>query len=151
MEEMVLGFPNHEDNNASWQNVRNRFNACGFDLPDNFYWSDGMFPLLQAAYSAKAGRPVACAQAHLIQLANTLYNSHKPALWVFSVMMGHYDRAELLFSHGNKQGWLAKVKKYRNAWLNDDPEYVPDRRFDDLLTFLFPEAAEKLRGSPSES
>ena len=63
--------------NASWDKVRDRFGRRGFDLPDHFYYNDGLFPILQAAYSAKEGRPVACRQTHLIQLANTLFNSHK--------------------------------------------------------------------------
>ena len=109
-----------------------------------------MFPLLQAAYSAKAGRPVACGQTHLIELANTLYNSHKPSLWVFSVLMRHYDRAELLLAHGNKKAWLDKVKGYREAWLNNDPTYAPDRRYDELLAFLFPGAGDELRTSPAQ-
>lgn len=150
MEEMVLGYTDDADSAVSWDNVRARFGARGFDLPDHFYYNDGLFPILQAAYSAKEGRPVACRQTHLIQLANTLFNSHMRSLLVFSVMMGHYDRAALLISRGNTEEWLKKVRKYHAGWLDGDPQYAPDRRYDDLLAFLFPEAAGKLRMPPSE-
>ena len=150
MEEMVLGYPDHADEAASWNNVRERFGQRGFDLPEHFYYNDGLFPILQAAYSAKEGRPVACRQTHLIELANTLFNSYKRSLWVFSVMMGHYDRAALLLSRGSKEAWLGKVRKYRDGWLNNDREYAPDHRYDDLLAFLFPDAAEKIRKQPHE-
>jgi len=150
MESMVLGYADGPDSDASWDNVRDRFGRRGLDLPDHFYYNDGLFPILQAAYSAKQGRPVACRQKHLIQLANTLFNSYKRSLLVFSVMMWHYDRAELLSSRGNKDEWLKKVRKYHAGWLDGDPQFTPDRRYDDLLAFLFPEAADKLRMQPSE-
>lgn len=150
MESMVLGYTDGPDSVVSWDNVRDRFGRRGFDLPDHFYYNDGLFPILQAAYSAKEGRPVACRQTHLIQLANTLFNSYKRSLLVFSVMMRHYGRAELLLSRGNKEEWLKKVEKYHAGWLDGDPQFAPDRRYDDLLAFLFPEAAEKLRMQPSE-
>lgn len=150
MESMMLGYVDGPDSAASWDNVRDRFGRRGFDLPDHFYYIDGLFPILQAAYSAKEGRPVACRQTHLIQLSNTLFNSYKRSLLVFSVMMRHYDRAELLLSRGNKEEWLKKVGKYHAGWLDGDPQFAPDRRYDDLLAFLFPEAADKLRMQPSE-
>jgi hypothetical protein len=87
----------------------------------------GSSPVLQASYSAKEGRPVACRQTHLIELANTLFNSYKRSLWVFSVMMGHYDRAALMLARGSKEAWLGKVRRYYDGWLNNDPEYAPDR------------------------
>lgn len=150
MDEMVLGYADDTQASASWENVRDQFGARGFDLPDHFYYNDGLFPILQAAYSAREGRPVACRQTHLIELANTLFNSHKPSLLVFSVMMGHYERGALLVSRGNKEEWLKKVRKYHIGWLDGDPQYVPDSRYNDLLAFLFPEAAEKLRMLPTE-
>lgn len=132
------------------QRPRDRFGRRGFDLPDHFYCNDGLFPILQAAYSAKEGRSVVCRQTHLIQLANTLFNSYKRSLLVFSVMVRHYDRAELPLSRGNKEEWLKKVEKYHDGWLDGDPQFAPDRRYDNLLAFLFPEAADKLRMQPSE-
>lgn len=147
MEEFMRGFPNHVNNRDFWATVRARFHQRGFELPEHVKY-DPVFPVLQAAYSAKLGRPVGCDQTYLIQLANTLFNSHKPALWVFSAMMAHYDRGQLLLERGDRRAWLGKVKEYHQAWIDGQPEYVPNSRFTDLLVFLFPDAEAALRESP---
>lgn len=148
MESFFRGFPNHLNNQEFWGIVRTRFQQRGFDLPKHVKY-DPVFPVLQAAYSAKLGRPVGCDQLYLIQLANTLFNSHKPALWVFSAMMSHYDRGRLLLERGDRQAWLDKVQQYHQAWIDADPAYVPSHRYHSLLAFLFPEAERALRADPA--
>lgn len=148
MEDFMRGYPNHINNDSLWSLVRARFKRRGFDLPEHVRY-DPVFPVLQAAYSAKLGRPVGCEQQYLIQLANTLFNSHKPALWTFSVMMEHYDRGDLLFERGDRKAWSGKVKQYHQAWIDGDPAYLPPHRYQSLLEFLFPEAVEALREDPA--
>ena len=147
MEMFFRGFPNHVNNQELWSTVRVRFQRRGFDLPEHVKF-DPVFPLLQAAFSAKLGRPVGCEQLYLIQLANTLFNSHKPALFVFSNMMSHYDRGALLLERGDRRAWLNKVRQYHQAWMDGDPDFLPEQRYTDLLAFLFPEAEAALRQSP---
>lgn len=149
MEEFIVGYPNHVDNAYLWNSVRIAFRKRGFDLPEHVKY-DHVFPVLQAAYSAKFGRPVGCEQQYLIQLANTLYNSHKPALWVFSVMMSFYGRGTLLLERGDRRAWLKKVRKYHQAWIDGDPDFRPDQQSTDFLVFLFPEAEAALRQPPAE-
>ena len=144
MEDFMRGFPNHVNNQEFWSVVRARFQRRGFDLPEHVKY-DPVFPVLQAAYSAKLGRPVGCEQRYLIQLANTLFNSHKPALWVFSVMMEHYDRGDLLFERGDPKAWSGKVREYHLAWIDGNPAYLPAQRHQPLLEFLFPEAVVPLQ------
>lgn len=144
MDELVWGWPNHVDNQALWTVVRAKFERRGFTLPEHFRF-DPIFPFLQTAYSAKYGRVVLGGHSFLIQLANNLFNSHKRALFVFSVMMEHYSRGPELLSKGDRQGWLAKVRTYRQAWYSGDPAYTPDRTYEDLLCFLFPQAQTALR------
>ena len=146
METFFRGFPNHVNNQELWAVVHARFKLRGFDLPEHVRF-DPVFPVLQAAYSAKLGRPVGCEQRYLIELANTLFNSHKPALWVFSAMMSHYDRGALLLERGDRKAWSDKVRQYHQAWIDGDPTYVPSHRYTTLLTFLFPEAGAALRQS----
>ena len=148
MEAFFRGFPNHVNNQEFWGTVRARFKLRGFDLPEHVKF-DPIFPVLQAAYSAKLGRPVGCDQLYLIQLANTLFNSHKTALWVFSVMMSHYNRGQLLLERGDRQAWLDKVQIYHQAWIDADPAYESSHRYFTLLDFLFPEAATALRQDPA--
>ncbi len=154
MEGFVVGFIDNGDSQGDWQTIRKRFKDRAFDLPDDFYWNDGLFSLLQAAYSAKIGEPVASGQSNLKELANTLFNSRKKSLLVFSVMMGHYSRASAFKENKrpnkNRKSWADKVREYQAGWLSGDPQYVPDRRYDDLLAFLFPEAARALHMTPEE-
>lgn len=148
MESFFRGYPNHVDNNEFWTLIRNRFNARGFTLPP-YVRTDPIFPVLQAAYSAKLGRPVGCEQTYLIQVANTLFNSHKHALWTFSVMMNYYGRAALFRERGDMRAWAAKVQQYYQAWCDQDPTYQPRREFDDLVGFLFPEVDDAHREDPA--
>ena len=150
LEAAVLGFSRDIDDNGdpAWLALRRRLKARGFDLPERLYHDDGPFYLLQAAYSAKHGRPVACKLKNLMSLANSLFQLHKNTLWVFSVILGHFDRGQALIAHGNVDGWKAKRDTYREGWYQGDETFEPDRRYDDLLSFLFPEAAAKLRQSP---
>lgn len=149
LEQAVLNFSQANDGNNEWLEVRRRFSQRGFDLPERLYYDDGPFYLLQAAYSAKHGKPVACAIKNLMGLANSLFNLHKDVLWVFSVMLGHFDRSRDLVANGNVTGWKKKRDEYREGWFVGDPTFEPNRRYDNLLAFLFPDAAHELRQSPS--
>ncbi|SDW84840.1 DUF6035 family protein [Lysobacter enzymogenes] len=148
LEKAVLTFSMATDGNGDWQSLRNRFRQRGLSLPEQLYCDGGPFYLLQAAYSAKHGRPVACRLKNLMGLANSLFNLHKNTLWVLSVMLGHFDRGQDLIANGNLEGWKKKRDEYREGWFQGDPAYEPERRHDDLLAFLFPSAADALRRSP---
>lgn len=148
MEDFMRGYPNHVNNDDFWSVVRARFKLRGFDLPEHVRF-DPLFPLLQASYSAKLGRPVGCEQRYLIELANTLFNSHKPALWVFTAMMGFYDRGALLMERGDRRAWSKKVREYHQAWIDGVPAFVPTHRYQSLIEFLFPDAVKALRENPA--
>lgn len=148
MEEFMRVYPRYLNNDDIWSTIRAKFKTRGFSLPEHVRF-DPVFPMLQAAYSAKLGRPVGCGQGYLIELANTLFNSHKPALWVFSAMMFHYDRGALLLERGDRKAWADKVREYHQAWIDGDPAYLPSHRYQSLLEFLFPEAVEALREDPA--
>jgi hypothetical protein len=150
LESFVVNFDRMEDGGAAWQGLRLQFSQRGIALPTRLYGKDGPFYLLQAAYSAKRGEPVACRLNNLMALAQNNFARHKDVLWVMSVMFGHFDRARDLIAHGNVAGWRANVAQYRQGWLDGNPPYAPDRRYDDLLAFLFPAVAAALRRSPSE-
>lgn len=148
LEATLLNFSMANDGNDDWLAVRRQFRERGYDLPQRLYGDEGPFYLLQAAYSAKHGKPVACGIKNLMGLANSLFKLHKNALWVFSVMLGHFDRGRDLTANGNVVGWKKKRDEYREGWLRGDPTFEPNRRHDDLLVFLFPDAALALRQSP---
>ncbi|MEO6922944.1 MAG: DUF6035 family protein [Bryocella sp.] len=150
LEAALLGFSMATDGDDQWMALRCRFRSRGFDLPERLYYDEGPFYLLQAAYSAKHGKPVACKIKNLMGLANSLFNLHKDTLWVFSIMLGHFDRARDLIANGNIDGWKKKRDEYREGWLQADEAFEPNRHYDDLLTFLFPDVASKLRQSPGQ-
>ena len=150
METFVVNFNRAEDGGSAWQDLQRRFAQRGIALPTRLYSKNGPFYLLQAAYSAKRGEPVACGLKNLMALAQNTFALHKDTLWVMSVMFGHFDRARDLRARGNVKRWRDNVAKYRRGWLDGDPQYEPNRSYDDLLAFLFPAVADALRRSPSQ-
>jgi len=151
LESLFVEFPrNWEKNKHRWAPLRARFKRRGFQLPDEIFRSDGPFYLLMAAYSAKRGQVVASGLDNFMSLANNLYDRHKNALWVFSVMMKHYNRASEMRAHGSRKKWLKRRDAYQNAWKSHDAAFAPERRFDDLLAFLFPGAPEELTSDPAD-
>lgn len=85
-----------------------------------------------------------------MSLANNLYDLHKSALWVFSVMMKHYNRISEMRAHGDMKKWLKRRDTYQNAWKTRDTTFAPDHRFDGLLIFLFPDAPAELTCDPAD-
>ena len=151
LESLFVAFPkNWEKNKHRWTPLRARFKRRGFQLPDVIYRADGPFYLLMAAYSAKRGEVVACGLDNFMSLANNLYDRHKSALWVFSVMMKHYSRISEMRTHGNMKNWLKRRDTYQSAWKSRDITFAPDHRFDDLLVFLFPDAPTDLTCDPAD-
>ncbi|MGV8941501.1 MAG: DUF6035 family protein [Lysobacter sp.] len=150
LEAAVLNFSIATDGGPEWLGVRRRFRDRGFELPERLY-HQGPFYLLQAAYSAKHGKPVACSIKNLMGLAQSLFNLHKDTLWVFAVMLGHFSRGRDLAANGNVVGWKKKRDQYREGWFRGDPQFAPNRDYDNLLAFLFPEAAGDLRQSPGRA
>lgn len=151
LESLFAAFPkNWEKNKHRWTPIRRRFKHRGFELPDEIYRADGPFYLLMAAYSAKRGEVVACGLDNFMSLANNLYDRHKSALWVFSVMMKHYNRIPEMRAHGNMKNWLKRRDSYQGAWKRRDVTFAPDHRFDDLLVFLFPGAPTDLTCDPAD-
>lgn len=150
MEAAVVTFERAGDGGPTWQALRRRFFRRGFELPLHLLSDPSPFYLLQAAYSAKAGRPVACGLPNLISLANNLFQRHKSALWVFTVLLTHFQQEAVFRANGDITRWKKRRGEYRKGWLDGAPEYAPDRRFDSLLAFLFPDAAPALGRAPAE-
>ena len=145
MEQMVVSHGRY--NTRAWQVVRSEFEARGFMLPERLGDDPHLWYLLQAGYSAKLGRPVGCRFEYLIQLANHLYDQQKPVLWVMYVLLKHYDRGQVFKANGDMREWKKRRHAYQHGWATEDPVFAPYRQFDDLLCFLFPAAADRLRAS----
>jgi len=135
---------------AAWPGLVNRFRAQGLGLPETPGHPHGPFSYLVAGYSARAGKPVGTDHQDLVKLAHHLFDKRKNTLWVFRLMLEKYDRKELIRRYDTTGRWLAKVKTYRDAMRQGDSQYMPNRGFDRLLCFLFPEIAEKLVLDPKD-
>jgi len=116
LEAAVIGVSRQTDGNLQWLTLRRRFKEVGLELPQALYRGDGPFYHLQAVYSAKHGKPVACRLPNLMGLAHNLFDRHKGTLWVFSVMLGHFNRTAEFAAHGNVEGWKKKRDLYREGW-----------------------------------
>lgn len=149
LESLMTAFPRDWDaHEHRWPTVRSALRRRGFTLPDQLFDKTGPFYFLTAAYSAKRGAVTGSKMSNFSALANNLFTRHKGCLWVFSLTMRHYDRAEQMLEHGDKAGWKQRVRTYKIAWRERDPAFAPDHRFDALLGFLFPDVPAESWGGP---
>jgi hypothetical protein len=130
-----------------------RFAELGLTLPR--YPSDalGFRALLDTLYSAKEGRPVGWGYADLVKVAHHIFDKHKGYLWAFKLMLVAHNRGGMIREQDVTRNWREKkVKAYLAAWADPTLEgaegFVPDRRFDNLVAFLFPEIAGEIYKAP---
>jgi len=138
---------------AKWQGLRKRFAELGLTLPR--YPSDAirLRALLDTLYSAKEGHPVGWGYVDLVKVAHHVFDKHKGFLWAFKLMLAAHSRAPLIREQDATRNWRdKKVKAYVAAWADPNREgaeaFAPDRRYDDLVAFLFPEIAGEIRKVP---
>lgn len=138
---------------TKWQGLRKRFGELGLTLPR--YPSDavGLRALLDTLYTAKEGRPVGWGYADLVKVAHHIFDKHKGFLWAFKLMLSAHKRGALIRELDTTRNWRDnKVKTYAAAWADPTQDgaeaFVPDRRYDDLVSFLFPEIAGEIGKDP---
>lgn len=151
-EDFYLPFLNHELKSDQveneWSELLGRFRSRGLRLPVLPDDPKGPFHYLLAAYSARAGVPIGTRHDDLVKLAHYLEDQRKHTLWIFRLMLEAHDQKEIMRRHDTTGRWMSKVKRYRDAFRQGDPQYMPNREFDDFLCFLFPEISEKLAQEP---
>ena len=110
----------------------------------------GWWPFLDTLYSAAEGRPVGWGHANLVKVAHHVFDKYKGHLWAFKLMLAAHGRGPQIVAEDTTGKWRSgKVKAYRDAWAEGNPNFVPDRRHDELISFLFPEIASDLLKNPS--
>ncbi|MFO7541210.1 MAG: hypothetical protein R6W97_00170 [Thiobacillus sp.] len=65
-------------------------------------------------------------------------------LRAFRHALAVYGRAEQIRREDREGKWRKKAEEYKPRLAANSPEYEPDRRFDALVDFLFPELASGL-------
>ncbi len=137
-----------------WVSLKRQFIEEGIPFPE--YPADKDIPaLLDALYSASEGRPIGWGYADLVKVAHHVFDKYKGFLWVFTLLLAAHDRGAQIKAEDATGNWRSrKVKTYRAAWADPSADsaaqFLPDRRFDDLVAFLFPEIARELRRNPAD-
>lgn len=136
------------DDLGPWNGLRKAFDEVGLKLT-TYPGGEGSETLLNALYSAKHGRIVGWNYKKFIEIAHRIAGGHKPYLWAFRLALSAYDRRGLILSDDQSGLWRKKVERYKPLMDQGSSEYQPDRRFDGLVAFLFPEIADGLGKYPT--
>lgn len=134
---------------SQWLSLRKRFSERGIELSRYPGDEAGMTALLDTLYSAKEGKPVGWGFANLVGIAHHVFDKYKGFLWAFKLTLAAHGRGPQMLAEDTTRNWCRKkVKAYSNAWRDGDAAFAPDRRFDALVSFLFPEIADGLVSEP---
>lgn len=140
----------YDDVDAGWLPLVRAFRQLGLALPSKPLSFNGPRFYLQAAYSAKRGEPVGTDHADLVKLGHYLFDKRKETLWIFRLMLDAHGRREHMRNNDPTKKWADKVKRYRERMRQNDAAFLPDRDYDALLAFLFPEVADTLVKAPRD-
>ncbi|WP_234267286.1 DUF6035 family protein [Hydrogenophaga sp. NFH-34] len=135
---------------AVWLRLRAKLADHGVHLPFYLSEADALRPLLDTLYSAEAGKPVAgWGQPNIVVLAHHVFTKYKGFLWAFRIMLAAHEHVDVIRANDPTGKWRSKVDIYKKAWTTGSTEFKPDRRYDRLVCFLFPEIADRLLLDPS--
>jgi hypothetical protein len=143
-----LRTPNHYDE-AAWSELRDGFAARGMQLPLHPGASDGFYQLMDTLFTVREGRSVGWRYDNLVKLAHHVYEQHKGYLWMFKLMLAAHGRGEQIKREDATRKWRAKVAEYREAWASGDAAFDHDGTHEKLVSFLFPEIADKIWTTPN--
>lgn len=133
----------------AWQSLCARFTARGIDFPRYPGEHDGFRAFMDTLFTAREGCPVGWGHANLVKVAHHVFDQYKGQLWAFKLMLVAHERGDQIRRYDTSRKWRdKKVTAYLAAWAANDTTFAPDRRFDALIGFLFPQIADSLRSSP---
>lgn len=144
-------FKHTEANRARWFAIKDRLAAREIilpDFPDSDIETEAMVSCL---LSAQAGVPVTYKLGKLIQIAHQVAESHPRLLVAFGHALNIYDRRKLIADQDVSRKWHDRLSGKDDehgiaARLRErDPAFAPDADLLPLMSFLFPEVAEKVR------
>ena len=136
------------DELVPWNGLRKAFEEVGLKLT-TYPGGEGSEILFNALYSAKYGQIIGWNYKRFIEIAHRISGGHKRYLWAFRLALASYNRRDLILSEDQSGLWRKKVDLYKPLMDQGSSEYQPDRRFDGLVAFLFPEIADGLGKYPS--
>lgn len=134
---------------SHWLSLRERFAERNLSLSRFPGDKDRLVALLDTLYTAREGHPVGWGFANLVGVAHHVFAIYKGFLWSFKLVLAAHGRGPQMLAEDGTKNWCRnKVKTYTKAWAEGDDVFAPDRRFDDLVAFLFPEIADDLVTDP---
>lgn len=133
-----------------WIMLRKRFAEHNLFLPSYPNEVSEFRVLLDTLYTAKEGKPVGWRYADIVKVAHHVEDRHKGFLWAFTLMLKAHERGTQILAEDTTKNWRSKVKRYRAAWgSSGDTNFQPDRKFDSIIAFLFPEISKELKQKPN--
>lgn len=131
----------------AWQTFRKEFSTYSVTLPE---YPQSLSGLLNALYSAKAGKAVGWIHPKFISVAHTVAGSHPEVLQPFLAALSAHGRnaqlrAEDSFKPGTRVGkWEGLLADCRREKNEGSTRFNRNLAHDGLIRFLFPEVWEKL-------
>jgi hypothetical protein len=125
----------------AWNAFCNEFKRYGVTLPQ---YQREVSGLLNALYTAKAGKVIGWKHPKLISAAHTVAGRHKNVLRSFRSALLVYNRANQIEAEDENGKWAKKVKAYKQHLKDGDPAYDRERKLDPLIALLFPEVWKKI-------
>lgn len=142
---------NTQETLSKWYAFRRRFNEHGIQL-SQYFGGDGTETLLNNLYSAKHGKVVGRSFKKFIEVAHRVAGGYKGHLWAFGLLLAAHNRVDQLWAEDENSGkWAAKRETFRPKIEAGDAAYRPDPKTSQLVSFLFPEIAERLGRYPVKS
>lgn len=139
------GFSHTAENRANWFQLRERMMRHGIAMPD-FPDNEGEIrAMVSSLYSAREGRPIGWNYSKLVQVGHLLAESHPRLLLAFGHAVKIYARSAQMADEDAKGKWASRMKPVSAAMRDYDLTYMPEPDLLPLMTFLFPEVAEKVR------
>jgi hypothetical protein len=133
-----------------WRSLVERFEERGLTLPEYPGGDYALMSFLDTLYSAREGKAVGWRHSSLLKVAHHVFDKYKSQLWAFKTMLTAHGRGEQIKSEDATRNWRdRKVPAYRKGWVEGDPAFNPERKYDNIFIFLFPEITESLPSSPS--
>ncbi|MES2988707.1 MAG: DUF6035 family protein [Pseudomonadota bacterium] len=138
-------FRHTEENRGTWVQLRERVERYGASLPEYPDADAEIRALISALYSVREGAPIGWNYTKLVQVGHLLAESHPRLLLAFGHAVKVYERSAQIAGEDVTEKWSRRMKPVSAAMHRRDPAYLPDPSLLPLLTFLFPEVAEKVR------
>lgn len=140
------GFSHTAENRANWFQLRERMMRHSIAMPD-FPDNEGETrAMVSSLYSVREGHPIGWNYSKLVQVGHLLAESHPHLLLAFGHAVKIYGRSAQVAGEDAKGKWAARMKPVSAAMRAYDPAYMPDPDLLPLMSFLFPEVAEKVQG-----